>query len=298
MSPSLSASVLPNLSPEVVTVSLVLLSAVLHASWNALAKSSGDQLANIAIVTATGGTLSLFFLPRVPFPDAETGTWLFASSVTHYAYHLALVRMYRLGDLSQVYPIARGLAPLGVAFLAAVWAGEALTPFQLAGLALASVAIISLSGVAARRASPRTGQGAVGTAVFVAALIGTYTFIDGRGVRSVAEPGSYIAWSFFVDSVPIVLTLFYLRGRKTGAALRSAGWRAVGGGLMGTTGYVIVLWAMSRTTMASVASLRESSVLFAAIIGTQILREPFGRRRMWASAALVIGLALVQIAGT
>jgi drug/metabolite transporter (DMT)-like permease len=285
-------------APEILTVGLVLFSAVLHAGWNALAKSSGDPLANIAIVTGTCGALGLGALPFAAQPSAETARWLVFSVATHAVYMFALVRMYRLGDLSQVYPIARGLAPLGVALLAAIWAGEALAPWQLVGLFLASVAIVLLSGVASRRTSTRAARRAsreaVWTAVLVAALIGTYTYLDGRGVRSVATPIDFIAWSFVLNAIPIGIALPILRGRKTGAALRSAGLLAVGGGFMGAIGYGIVLWAMSRTTMASVASLRESSVLFAALIGTQMLGEPFGRRRIWASALLVLGLILVQ----
>lgn len=280
---------------ELWTVSLVLLSALLHATWNALAKSSGDPLANIAVVTLTCGGMGLLCLPFVPRPEGETIRWLMISMTIHSVYLFSLVRMYRLGDLSQVYPIARGLAPLGVAVLAAAWAGESLTPLQGAGLLLASVAIVVLSGVWPWHGAPGGSRGAVSTALLVAALIGSYTYIDGRGVRSVSAPMDYIAWSLVATAVPIGILLPLIRGRRTLASLRTAGLRAVGGGVMGGAGYAIVLWAISRTTMASVASLRESSVLFAALIGTRMLGEPFGRRRVVASALLVLGLILVQV---
>jgi drug/metabolite transporter (DMT)-like permease len=132
-------------------------------------------------------------------------------------------------------------------------------------------------------------------ALVTAFMIGGYTYVDGRGVRLVQRTESYIAWSFLLGSVPIVLTTWRVRGRAGLEALRSGGLHAFGGGVMATLGYGIVLWAMSRTTMASVASLRESSVLFAALIGTQMLGEPFGRRRLLAAVTLVVGLVLVQI---
>ena len=126
------------------TISLVLLAALLHASWNALTKAGGDPLISITIISATGGVCAIPLLLLSPLPDAETWRWLLVSACIHYVYQLSLVRIYRLGDLSQVYPIARGLAPLGVATLAAIGAGERLQPGQLAGLACASIAIVSL----------------------------------------------------------------------------------------------------------------------------------------------------------
>jgi drug/metabolite transporter (DMT)-like permease len=286
---------LTEISADALTISLVLLAAVLHASWNALAKASGDALVNIAVVTGVGGVCALPWLFLGPFPGSETWPWLGLSAVVHYAYQLALVRMYQLGDLSQVYPIARGLAPLGVALLAAAGAGEALSSIQVAGLVLASAAIMMLSGLGTRVPAAR---GVVGIAVLTAGLIGLYTFSDGQGVRSVAEPIDFIAWSFFLGSVPMGVTTLIVRWPNGTRALRLVGWQAVGGGLMATFGYAIVLWAMSRTTMAGVASLRESSVLFAAILGTRYLGEPFGRRRGLAALILVVGLVLIQVAGS
>ncbi len=287
-----TAAIAPELSADGLTVALVLLSALLHASWNALAKASGDPLVNVAIVTGTGSLLTLPAVLLLPAPGPETWPWLAASGALHYGYQLSLVRAYRLGDLSQVYPIARGLAPLGVATLAAIWAAEALAPGQVVGLALASGAIMSLAGL--RAAGPST-RGAVGMAIVTATWIGLYTFVDGSGVRSVGQPAIYMGWSFLLGSLPIVLTAVLVRGRSALPALRRNGPRALGGGVMATLGYVITLWAMSRTSMAVVASLRESSVLFAAILGTRMLGEPFGRRRQWAALLLVVGLVLVQI---
>lgn len=280
-------------SGELLTISLVLFTAVLHASWNALVKASGDPLVNIAIVSATGGIAAIPILLYFPFPGPQTWPWLALSACVHFAYQLSLVRMYQLGDLSQVYPIARGLAPLGVAVLAAIGADESLAPLQIGGLMIASIAIVALSRLGDGGSSSRK---AVGMALLTAALIGLYTFSDARGVRSVDDPMRFIGWSFFLGSAPIVLTSIWIRGWSIWARIRASGLTALGGGIMATIGYAIVLWAMNRTTMASVASLRESSVLFAALLGTRLLGEPFGRRRVFAALALVFGLSLVQLA--
>jgi drug/metabolite transporter (DMT)-like permease len=131
-------------------------------------------------------------------------------------------------------------------------------------------------------------------AVLTAALIGSYTYSDGRGVRLEDNAAIFIGWSFFLGSVPMVLTTIIARRSQGLVVLRQYGLNAVGGGLMATIGYSIALWALSRVPMASVASLRESSVLFAAILGTRVLGESFGRRRILSALVLVFGLAMVQ----
>jgi len=282
----------PELAIDGLTISLVLFAALLHASWNALTKASGDPFVNVAVVTTTGGVIALPWMFALPMPTGETWIWLGFSAVIHFVYQLSLARMYQLGDLSQVYPIARGLAPLGVALLGVLFAHERLAAHQTLGLFLASCAIIVLGRSGARR---QPNQGAVGMALLTALLIGIYTYSDAQGVRSVDRPERFIAWSFFLGCVPFALTTIAIRGRAGLVTLRRDGLRAVGGGIMATIGYGIALWAMSRAPMASVASLRESSVLFAALIGTRLLGEPFGLTRVLAAMSLVAGLILVQL---
>jgi len=281
-----------NLSADGLTIGLILLSAVLHASWNALSKASGDPLISITIIMATGGLCGLPLMIWLPLPGSETWKWLLLSGCIHYAYQLSLIRTYQLGELSQVYPIARGLAPLGVACLAALGADEILEPSQIFGLALAALAIVSL-GMA--RVGGTSSRHAVWMAILTALLIGSYTYSDGRGVRSVDRSVDFIGWSFFIGSVPMVLTTLALRRSKVLSGFRQHGLRSVAGGLMATFGYSIALWALSRAPMAAVASLRESSVLFAAILGTRVLGESFGRRRIVSALVLVIGLVLIQM---
>ena len=279
------------------TIALVLFAALLHASWNALAKASGDPLINIAVVTATGGIACLPLLLVYPLPSGETWKWLGFSAVIHFVYQLGLVRMYRLGELSQVYPIARGLAPLGVAMLGAFFAGEWLAWHQSLGLVICAGSIVVLGRSGGRQIEGTSEGGAVRTALVVAALVSLYTLTDGRGVRSVAEPEFFIAWSFVLGSAPFSVYAILKRGRAGLPALRRDGPRALIGGFMATLGYGIALWAMSRVPMAVVSSLRESSVLFAALIGAFVLGDSFGRIRILSAVALVIGLVLVQLSG-
>lgn len=273
-------------------VALVLVAAILHASWNALTKASSDPLLNMAIVSVSAGLAAAVAIPFLPLPDATAWPFLASSVVLHLLYQLLLVRSYNLGDLSQVYPIARGFAPLGVAVLAASFAREVPTPLQGAGLLLACGAIVSLGwgGRLARNPNPATAS-----AFATAALIAGYTFVDGQGVRSTGNPLSYVAWIMFLDSFPILGVALAVRGRSFGRFIRTEGLRASGGGLMAVAGYSIVLWAMSRGSMAPIAALRETSVVFAALLGSRLLGEPFGRQRVVASGALALGLVLVQI---
>jgi drug/metabolite transporter (DMT)-like permease len=277
---------------DTLTIGLVLLAALLHASWNALTKASGDPLLTVTVITATGGLCALPLVLGLPLPGPEVWPWLMLSAVIHYVYQLALVRTYQLGDLSQVYPIARGLAPLGVACLAAVGSGEVLDAGQVVGLVLASGAILSLGSSRPPGASTRR---AVGMAVLTAGLIGLYTYSDARGVRLAAHAAIYIGWSFLLGCLPLVATTVILRRNAGLVSLKRVGVHAFGGGLMATLGYAIALWAMSRAPMASIASLRESSVLFAAFLGSRMLGESFGRRRIASAFLLVVGLVLVQI---
>ena len=279
------------------TIALVLLAALLHASWNALVKSGGDPFVNIAVVTATGGIAAIPFLFVYPLPSGETWKWLCCSAVIHFIYQLGLVRMYRLGELSQVYPIARGLAPLGVATLGAFFAGEWLAWPQGLGLMICATAIVVLGRSGGTGLDGTSRGGAVRTALVVAALVSLYTLTDGRGVRSVAEPEYFIAWSFFLCAAPFSVYVIAKRGSAGLSALRRDGPRAVVGGLMATLGYGIALWAMSHAPLAAVSSLRESSVLFAALIGAFVLGESFGRVRILSAIALLFGLVLVQLGG-
>lgn len=279
---------------------LVLFSALLHASWNAITKSGRDPLLTIWVVTGTGGLIAGAGTLWVDFPVPAAWPYLAGSLVLHLGYQLFLVSAYRVGDLSQVYPVARGLSPCVVAGLAAAFAGEHPGPVQLAGLALVSLGIASLSSFAPSAAVTRASGGSADPRwAFAAALvtglwIGGYTFVDGRGVRLCERPADFIAWSLCLDALPITVVTLATRRRAVPGFLRREGLRAAAGGVMATVAYGIVLWALARGGMAQVSALRETSVVAAALIGTRLLREPFGVRRVVAAVVVALGIVLLQ----
>jgi drug/metabolite transporter (DMT)-like permease len=271
---------------------LVLFSAVLHATWNALTKASGDRVVTMAGVMGTcaliGGVASFF----LPVPEPAALPYLAISCVFHFAYQQFLLGAYRHGDLSLVYPIARGLAPMLVALLAAGFAGEVPRPVQAAGIALASAAMASFA-FEPREPHPGVAR-SVASAFAAAAMIGCYTFLDGQGVRHAGNAFSYVAWNSWATSLAFcVYALVHTRGRLA-PFFEVAGVRGMAGGVLATVGYGIVLWAMSRGAMANVAALRETSVVFAALIGTRLLGEGFRARRIGAALCVALGVLLLQ----
>lgn len=273
---------------------LVLLSALLHAGWNALAKSRGDKLMVFAVTWTTGGILAAVALPLLA-PMAPAGwPYAVASAAIHNGYFFFLMRAYENGDLGQVYPLARGTGPLLVAGLTATLAVEMPTPGGLAGILLVSAGIASLAF--AGRRLPGDGKGmalALVTALFIAA----YTLCDGLGVRAAGAPLTYAAWLFVLSAVPFVAATAVVRRRTLEPDLCAA-WRSgVAAGALSLVAYAVVLYAMSRGAIAYVAALRETSVLFAALIGTLALGEPFGRRRIVAATVIAAGLVVLQTTG-
>jgi len=281
------------LQPEFVF--LVLLAALAHAGWNTVVKSSGARNRTFAVMLLTGGAVSLAGIFLLPPPARAAWPYLAASAVIHYAYYGFLLLAYRHGDLSHVYPLARGSAPLTVALGAWLLAGEALSPPGVAGLALASAGLMSL---AFENGLPR---GQAGKPVFYALgtglLIAAYTVVDGMGVRASAAPLSYIVWLNLLEALPVALWLVV---RRPQGFVRGAGpwWRhGLIGGLLATAAYGLVIYAMSTGGMAHVSALRETSTLFAALIGTLILGERGGGagRRIAAAAMVATGIAALQL---
>lgn len=275
---------------------LVLLAALAHAGWNAVVKASGARNNTFAVILLTGGAVGLAGAILLPLPAPGAWIYLIVSAVVHYAYYGFLLLAYRHGDLSHVYPLARGSAPLAVAAGAWLLAGERLTPAGVAGLGLASAGLMSL---AFENGVPR---GQAGKPVFYALgtglLIAAYTVVDGLGVRASRAPLSYIAWLNVIETVPLVLWLVVRR--PEGFVKRAGPWWRHGliGGLLATVAYGLVIYAMSRGGMAHVSALRETSTLFAALIGTLILGERGGSpaRRVAAAAMVSGGIVALQLA--
>ncbi len=273
---------------------LVLLAALLHASWNALVKAGNDRLVVLTIANGIGVLISLSIAPFVPLPLAASWPFLLASVVLHTGYYFFLIRAYRVGDLSHVYPLARGLSPLLVALLAAMFANEVPPPWGMVGIALACAGIASLAFDSGPpwRGDRRPLAYAVGTAIFIAA----YTLADGMGVRRAGHALAYIVWLMILDGIPIICFAAYVRRHQLVASLRG-NWRTgCVSGVLQFGAYALVIWAMSLGSMASVSALRETSVIFAAFIGAFVLKERVGALRIAAAILVALGIVLMRIA--
>jgi drug/metabolite transporter (DMT)-like permease len=280
----------PTLSSFALT--LVLSAAVLHASWNALVKGAADRavvIAAVASVHATGGLLLIL----TATPPAPASWWAIAtSSLIHYLYYALLFQAYRLGDLSQVYPISRGLAPAMVALGTFLTIGESLTPTGWLGLAAVSIGIVLL---ALQRGAVHADRKAVAVAVVLGLTIGCYSVTDGIGVRLSGSPAGYMGWLFLLEG-PVVLAVLLARHRRKAAM----DWRTYGIGLIGgvfaVTAYGVVLYAKTLAPIAAVSAVRESSVVIAALLGIVFFDERPWTGRIACAAVVAAGVITLAMA--
>ena len=275
-------------------VTLAVLGAgLLHASWNALLKSSGggDPLLDTATVVAGSTVCSIVALPFVPLPLAMSWPFALASVFIHFAYYLTLAQAYRTGDLSFAYPLMRGTAPLLVTVLGILFLRELPSAQVSLGILLISAGIFAIA-FAQRHHHPRA---AVWWALANAAIIAVYTLVDGAGARASGNALAYVLWLTFVEGVVFLVWIRGYRGAQATAYVRAQWRRGLLGGFCSVAAYGIVLWAMTRAPVAAVAALRETSVLFAAIIGTLLLKEGFGAARLAGAASVVAGVAALKL---
>lgn len=272
---------------------LVLLAALAHAAWNALLKSSGDQLLTFTMLRGVAFVIAVPLAALLPIPAIEAWPYLIASAIIHNAYGVLLLFAYRHGDLSLVYPIARGGAPFLVAVLAALFAAEVPGPAGAAGVLLVSAGIL---GLAFAHGMPKGANAtAIGLAVGTAVSIALYTIADGLGTRASGDALAYAAWLFICDGAPFLLYMGLRRGADMAEYARRNWRRGLAGGILMMGTYALVLYAFTQGAMATVAALRETSVLFAAIIGAVALKESLGVRRIVAAAVIVAGIVLLQL---
>jgi drug/metabolite transporter (DMT)-like permease len=280
----------PELEIPSSVVAMVLCAALLHAAWNALLKSGRDVLLDTATVALGGSLLALPMLAVVPAPERAAWPFLATSALVHIAYYTALAGAYRAGDLSHGYPIMRGMAPLFVALGAAFWIGEVPSSAMAAGVLLICGGVVSL-GLAGGGASPR----ASGWALCNALIIGCYTVADASGVRVAGGPMNYAVWLFFFMGLPFgLIVLARRRAELVHHALLH--WRrGLAGAALSGISYGVVLWAMTRAQVAAIAALRETSVIFAALIGAWLLKEGHLTRRLLGAAAVLAGVIALKL---
>lgn len=274
-------------------IGLVLAAALLHASWNALLKSSADRLASLSLMTIGAGLAAIPLVVWRPLPDPASWFCIFLSGVLHTGYNLFLIRAYKIGDFGQSYPIARGSSPLLVALGAALFAGEQLGLYTVIGIALVSAGIVSLANL--RSLQHRENLSGPAAAFATGAFIAAYTVTDGIGARLAGDSISYAGWLFVLDSIPLALIYWRRHGRIPVAPNRRETWMGLAGGVMSLLAYAIVIWAVTLAPMGMVSALRETSVLFALMIGWMFLGEKLTLRRVLsclviAAGAVVLGM--------
>jgi drug/metabolite transporter (DMT)-like permease len=269
----------------------VLAAAVTHATWNAIAHSIKDQTLAFALIGVGGIVVAIPLVIIAVMPRPDCWPYLAGSVAIHVFYNLLLMRCYRYGEFGQVYPLARGISPLVVTILAAVFVHEHLALLQVGGVLVVSAGLATLV-LAGRRPGRPAFLAAVGTGLTIAA----YTTVDGVGVRLSASPVGYIGWLMLLESLCVPMFALVRRREvvlKQPPRILLAGLAA---GALSVLAYGLVLWAQTRGALAPIAALRETSVIFGAIIGTLVFREPFGRTRIAATVLVLAGIVLLNIA--
>lgn len=275
----------------------VLLAAVTHACWNAIAHHITDKLVGFTLISGGGLLIGALIAPFAAIPAAGAWPYLIFSALIHIGYYALLMKSFKLGDFGQAYPIARGTAPLVVTVLAAVFAGEIPDGWQAAGIAVSCVGLTGLALWGIRGSGKRPHWAAIGAALATGVSIAAYTVVDGLGVRASDSPMGYIAWLMILEGLAVpVYAAYRWRGELVG---RLRPFAAVGllGAALSVAAYGLVLWAQTKADLAPISALRESSIIVGAAIGAIFFKEKFGAPRLVAAGLMVAGIGLMLHAG-
>lgn len=272
----------------------VLFAAACHAGWNAVIKFGLDPFTTTALIAISAGMVAVPVLPFVGLPIPEAWPWVIASVILHLAYYIGLTEAYRTGDMGQVYPIARGTAPLMTAAVSTGFLGERLGIVGWLGIGVLAAGIFLLS-MRGGRDLAHMDRRAVGFALFTAVTICAYSVVDGVGARTAGDPHAYSAMLFVLDGAMMVV--FALARKGPGVAAEMLRYWKPGfiGGTLSLAAYWIAIWAMTVAPIALVAALRETSVLFGAAIAVIFLGEPLRAARIVAAVLIVCGLTLIRM---
>ncbi len=273
-------------------IAMILFAAVLHAGWNTFVKVSGDRMSTMALITLAGSGVSMLVLPFVAAPDPAAWPILILSILVHTGYNLVLPKAYEHGDLGQVYPIARGSAPILVTIGAIIFVGEYVSPIVMVGIVALSVGVMSI-------ALDKTGSGKINKKATLLALatgvcIAIYTVIDGIGARSAGSVLGFAVWLTIGDGILTFLIALAIRKKAMLKVVKAHYGRIVLGGTMQVFAYWIIIWSLAIAPMGMVSALRETSVLLAALISVFVLKEGFGAWRFVSAMLVTLGLMLSQ----
>ncbi|WP_374312882.1 hypothetical protein [Dongia sp.] len=265
----------------------VLLSAIAHPVWNAMVKASSDRLLSMAAIPTVGAILGIAALPFVDWPSIESIKWLVLTSIAHYGYYALVVRSYAVGDLGVVYPLARGAVPVITTAVAFVAIGETLTVGTLIAVGLISLGILALTfGMGAK-------PSAVGLALATSVTIASYSFLGGVGVRVSGSVLGFLAVAQIINAGGIFGYVLLFRRRGISAFLYRHGATSIMAGIISTLGFLVYLLAVNQLPIGPITALRETSVVFGTLIGTFILKEGFGFRRIAASLFVASGVVIL-----
>lgn len=270
----------------------VIAAAVLHAVWNALAKGGPDKHLSMAAIVLGHSPIALAVLPFVPSPAPESWPYLVAGIALHVGYQLFLLASYRIGDLTQVYPIARGTAPLLVAGVSTVFLGVKLTTLEIAAVLTIGIGIMSLSFVRQRDGlrNHRAGMLAFLTGCFIAA----YSLVDGTGARLAGTALGFYGWLAIGNAIVFAAFTAIMRPGILGSIHRTAKQTFVFGGSASFLAYALVIWAFTQAPIPLVTALRETSVVFALIIGVWFLKEKLDLAKVLSTFVTLLGAALLR----
>ena len=271
---------------------IVLLAALMHASWNAMVKSTGDKMVSMTAITLGHAPLAIVAIPFFPLPAPESWPLLVASVIVHTCYQLMLATSYRLGDYTQVYPIARGSGPAIVMLISVFALGVAFVPTQYAAIGLICLGIFCLALL--RRDGMRNPK-AVGAALVTGCFIAGYSLLDGLGARAAGTAIGYIAWLTLINAAVFALLMGLLHRPALVGALGEGRKILIFGGGASVLAYAVVVWAMTQAPIALVTALRETSTIFALLIGIVFLKERFTVWKLLATLLVLTGVVLLRV---
>ncbi|NMY94184.1 EamA family transporter [Pseudomonas proteolytica] len=272
---------------------LVLVAALLHATWNTLIKFSGERLLVIACMDSVALLFVLLAVGFVSLPPLEIWPWIIASALFELLYRYLLIQAYRVGDLGLVYPLMRGLSPLVVLALTLVFAGEVLSTQQIVGILLIPFGMLCLLWQGG--GGDRLPWSMLPVVALIGLCIGCYTFLDGQALRRWSHPLDYLVWLTLLSAWPFPL-LAVVRKRAAFSLFWRTQWRlGLSVGLCVLLSYALVLWAMQLGSIAEAAALREVSVILVVLFGMRYLKEPFGRSRLLACGLVLIGMLVMKL---
>jgi drug/metabolite transporter (DMT)-like permease len=272
----------------------VLLGALLHASWNAAIKSGRDKFLDTVLVAGGAGVIAAIGLPFLPLPAPESIPYLLTSSVLQLIYFLLVAAAYRTGDMSYAYPLMRGTAVLLVACASSLLIGEHLTMRAWIGILSISAGVLALT-LLYRRSAPSLAPTAF--ALGNAAIIASYTLVDGIGARLSGQSVAYTLWLSLLTAVPLLAWTAWNRPAAFAGYFKARWVVGLGGGFCTLASYGLALWAMTRAPVATTAALRETSILFGMLISAGFLKERVGLPRMAAGVVIALGAAALRLPG-